>query len=122
MRRASVTGAPSARNTGTHIDRIMCCTMCTLTSVVSYVDSPDVVAKKKPPIPRTTKDSVRPSGQCTPRRRRLSTPTTYRPVTHTVTTKRNGSSDQSVKTRPQVNSGRFKTASEAACERGKYTV
>ena len=67
MRSASVTGAPSAQNSGTTIDRIMCCTMCTLSSVVSYAARPEEVAKKNDPIPPTTKDSVRPTGQRSPR-------------------------------------------------------
>ena len=53
MRSASVTGAPSAQNSGTTIDRIMCCTMCTLSSVVSYAARPELVAKKNEPIPPT---------------------------------------------------------------------
>ena len=41
----------------------MCCTMCTLSSVVSYAAMPELVAKKNDPIPPTTKASVRPIGQ-----------------------------------------------------------
>ena len=122
VRSASVTGAPSARDSGTHIDSSMCWTMCTLISVVSYVERPDEVAKKKTPIPATTNASVRPTGQCTPRRRSASTPTTYSPATQTVSTNRNGSIVQSVNTRPQVNLGRAPTVSEAASSGGKYTV
>src|SRR5680860_1205418 len=36
VRSISVTGAPSARNNGTSIDRIMCWTMCALSRTVSY--------------------------------------------------------------------------------------
>ena len=46
VRSASVTGAPSARASGTSIDSSMCWTMCTLSSVVSYAASPDEVAKQ----------------------------------------------------------------------------
>ena len=35
VRRASVIGAPSAIISGVSIDRIMCCTMCTLIRTVS---------------------------------------------------------------------------------------
>ena len=44
-RSASVTGAPSAQKTGTTIERIMCCTMWALSSVVSYAARPEEVAK-----------------------------------------------------------------------------
>ena len=44
-RSARVTGAPSASASGTSIERIMCWTMCTLSSVVSYAASPEAVAK-----------------------------------------------------------------------------
>ena len=74
MRSASVTGAPSASASGTTIDSSMCWTMCTLSRVVSYAASPDVVAKKNVPIPTTTNASVRPTGQWSPRRRSASTP------------------------------------------------
>ena len=74
VRSASVTGAPSASASGTNIDRIMCWTMCTLSSVVSYVEIPDEVATKNDPMPRITKEKVRPSGQWSPRLRRTSTP------------------------------------------------
>ena len=45
VRSASVTGAPSASASGTSIDSIMCWTMWTLSSVVSYAARPDAVAK-----------------------------------------------------------------------------
>ena len=51
VRSASVTGAPRARKTGTTIASTMCCTMCTLSSAVSYAASPDCVATAKQPIP-----------------------------------------------------------------------
>ena len=44
VRSASVTGAPSASASGTTIDSTMCCTMWTLSSVVSYAARPDEVA------------------------------------------------------------------------------
>ena len=67
VRNASVTGAPSAQNSGTAIPRIMCCTMCTLSSVVSYAAMPELVAKKNSPIPPTTNERVRPIGHRSPR-------------------------------------------------------
>ena len=74
VRSASVTGAPSAQNSGTSIVRIMCCTMCTLSSVVSYAAIPELVANRNAPIPPATKDSVRPIGQRSPRSCRRQTP------------------------------------------------
>ena len=74
VRSARVTGAPSASDSGTTIDSSMCWTMCTLSSVVSYAASPDVVANRKAPIPTTTNATVRPTGQRSPRRRSATTP------------------------------------------------
>ena len=58
VRSARVTGAPSARKIGTAIDSSMCCTMCVLSSTVSYAASPDCVATAALPSPSTTSSSL----------------------------------------------------------------
>ena len=66
--------------------------------MVSYAASPELVAKKNDPIPPTTKASVRPIGQRSPRSCSRHTPYRYSPLAHTRSTKRTGDSPHSVKT------------------------
>jgi hypothetical protein len=73
VRSASVTGAESATANGTTIDKIMCWTMCTLSSVVSYAARPDWVASTKAAMP-AAKATVRPTGHRSPRPRSAFTP------------------------------------------------
>ena len=76
VRSARVTGAPSAANIGVTIIKIMCCTMCTLNSTVSYAPNADIVASVAEPRPPIRKAALRRSGQWSPRRRSTASPVT----------------------------------------------
>ncbi len=82
----------------------------------------DMVAKAKEPIPSTTNDSVRPTGQRSPRRCSTPTPRAYNPTAHTVTTNGIGSIPQPVRTRPSVNLGRTSAASAERAMRAGSTL
>src|SRR3546814_17141471 len=84
----------------------MCCTMCTLSSVVSYAEIPDEVAKTKPPIPAPTHARVRPIGHRSPLLWRTATPLRYKPVTQTLPLNRHGSRPHPAHPLAPVNPGR----------------
>ena len=125
VRSASVTGAPSARDSGTSIDSTMCWTMCTLSSVVSYVaeagrrsrsrTSPIPTAHERerpahrPAVAAAAQGDARRPGRGRPPRRSGRTAT--------------GCSDHPVRTRPEGESGEGSApVSRAVTTAGKSTL
>ncbi|GAW49783.1 hypothetical protein PD653B2_2110 [Nocardioides sp. PD653-B2] len=76
VRRASVTGAPRARKTGTAVAIVMCATMCMLNRTRPYAPGEPLVAQTSNTEP-TTQAMVRDTGQVSPRARSFETATRY---------------------------------------------